>query len=221
MKYLELIHKFWEFNNQKIISSSGVTLYFFLLEKCHKIQNENIIISDIEINSLLGLTRPTIQKTKKILQDLGLIEFKTKNGLPTEYKIVIDYDNLQPKTEKVQSNIIVEKKQVSSKKKKSKNTPKSLAQITPQLVNNLTNNSDINIPTFPEFLEFSKTLPSYNNNLDAPIKEKYEVWKENNWRSNAGKPITNWQNLIAKTLPFLDTTNSIKSLNDIPKIERP
>jgi hypothetical protein len=62
---------------------------------------------------------------------------------------------------------------------------------------------NIEIPTFDEFLGYAKTLNNYHSKLDFSIKEKYDSFKNNDWKNSADRPIINWKSLLEKQLPFL------------------
>ena len=82
MYYLELIQRFWDFNKTAKISSTEISLYFYLLKMGYENDSYDFKISDIELGKELGLTRKTIKSTKGKLKNLGLIQFQSKNGLP-------------------------------------------------------------------------------------------------------------------------------------------
>lgn len=91
---------------------------------------------------------------------------------------------------------------------------------------NSNSNSNRNIPSFIEFLEYAKTLESYDTELDVLIQGKYSNWKDNGWMNNSGRPITNWKMSLKSTLPFLNSAmhaefQNQKKIHKVPKIKRP
>lgn len=76
-----------------------------------------------------------------------------------------------------------------------------------------------NIPTFDEVLNFFKTLPNYEPSLEEHLKTKYEYWVNNGWVSGYNRPITNWQQTVKNTIPYLRGDN--KNIFNIPNIKRP
>lgn len=75
------------------------------------------------------------------------------------------------------------------------------------------------IPTFDEVLNFFKTLPNYEPSLQEHLKTKYEYWVNNGWVSGYNRPITNWQQTVKNTIPYLRSDN--KNIFNIPNIKRP
>ena len=66
------------------------SLYFFLLEKCRQNDGKDFTISDNAICQKLSLTRPTINALKSKLRNVGLIQYQTRNGVPSIYRIITD-----------------------------------------------------------------------------------------------------------------------------------
>ena len=75
------------------------------------------------------------------------------------------------------------------------------------------------IPTFDEVLNFFKTLHNYEPSLEGHLKTKYEYWVNNGWVSGYNRPITNWQQTVKNTIPYLRSDN--KTIFNIPNIKRP
>ena len=82
---------------------------------------------------------------------------------------------------------------------------------------------DKNIPDFEEFMEYAKTLESYEVGLDSEIQSKYENWKNNGWRNGSDRLITNWKSSLKSALPFMKNTQNkdTLSIQSIPNIKRP
>lgn len=229
-------------------SSTITCTYFFLLESWDKNNREDFEISDYDISSKLKINRNTIINNRKILRDLGLINYQITKGFPTLYKIIPDYVIRKGK----EVILVAEKEKVIAKKTVSPALPpivqeeptKPVQQTqvqtvlstvpieAPKLPLTLLKSRQVtkelsNIPSLDEFMEYAKTLPIYEEGLDEHIKIKYEIWKENNWVNGNGKPIINWQQTLKNTIPYLKSNNQAKNifnvpkLNSIPKINRP
>jgi len=229
-------------------SSTITCTYFFLLESWDKNNREDFEISDYDISSKLKINRNTIINNRKILRDLGLINYQITKGFPTLYKIIPDYVIRKGK----EVIPVAEKEKVIAKKTVSPTLPpivqekpiKPVQQVqeqivlptapieSPKLPLTLLKSRQVtkelsNIPSLDEFMEYAKTLPIYEEGLDEHIKIKYEIWKENNWVNGNGKPIINWQQTLKNTIPYLKSNNQAKNifnvpkLNSIPKINRP
>lgn len=76
------------------------------------------------------------------------------------------------------------------------------------------------IPDISEFLKTGKEkcekagLPFAHYKFS--IQEKYNAWRDNNWRDGYNKPIKNWRNKLGNTLPYMKPTNKDKPIP--PKI---
>ncbi len=57
--------------------------------------------------------------------------------------------------------------------------------------------------------------------IDFLIKEKYNTWKNNDWKNKYGKPIRNWQTTLKTSLPYMLTSTNNSFIGNIPRIKRP
>ena len=253
MYCLELIQRFWDFNKKAKVSPTEVLLYFYLLKIGYENERYDFKISDVELGKELGLTRKTIKSTKEKLKNLGLIQFQSKNGLPSHYRLLLNYSiEIEPeKLIKNEENTIVEKKQnreileifesilsaqnsvevikeieidnelkpsSESSQKKKPELEQEQSQKQEQL--NLKNSK---IPSLYQFMEYAKSLESYEPKIELSIREKYEIWKNNDWKNTSNRPISNWKSTLKSTLPYLRNRSGENSLSlqDIPNIKRP
>ncbi len=209
MNYIELTLRFWDFNQKNAIGSTGISMYLYLLKVGHENNSCSFQISDVVVSKVLGLTRKTVKFTKEKLKDFGLIQFQTKSGIPCNYRLIEDYP-LQ----------ISEPKIIKKKKLK---TEEFIRKIENSTIPVPSVSSTQNIPSLEEFLEYVKTLETYEPYLDSEIQEKYEDWKKNGWKNSTNRPITNWKSSLKSSLPFMINqmeTHQI-SLESIPNIKRP
>ncbi|CAA7197505.1 helix-turn-helix domain-containing protein [Chryseobacterium potabilaquae] len=223
MDYLKLIHKFWEYNQEKPLGATTIALYLFLLEAWDKNECKDFKVSDSTLSEKLGLTRPTIRSTKEKLRNIGLIYYQTKNGIPTYYRLILDY-SIPYSIEK--SN--TEESERQNAYSKLKRTPrKSIDPVSSRsetfpILYPSENIRDKNIPSLGEFITYAKSLEMYEPDLDLKIQAKYNSWVSNGWRTGQNSPITTWKPLLKSTLPYMKNTslNEI-SLKYIPNIKRP
>ena len=245
MYYLELIQRFWDFNKKAKVSPTEISLYFYLLKIGYENERYDFKISDVELGKELGLTRKTIKSTKEKLKNLGLIQFQSKNGLPSHYRLLLNYSiEIEPeKLIKNEENTIVEKyqnrevleafesilsaqnsveaiKEVEVNKDVKPFSESSQKQKIELEQQNLKNSK---IPSLDEFIEYAKSLEGYEPELESSISEKYENWKNNGWKNTSNRPISNWKSTLKSTLPYLKNTSGENSLSlqDIPNIKRP
>lgn len=214
MYYLELIHRFWDFNHKNQIGSTGISMYLYLLKIGYDNNLYDCHISDVAVSKELGLTRKTVKSTKEKLKKFGLIEFQTKNGLPCYYRLLLHYP-LQIAEPEKREKVRIEKKSVSSDSEDIEIPSKQ--QPSAPVINQK------NIPTFNEFFEYAQTLETYESDLDSVIKNKYETWIMNGWQNNSNRPITNWKSSLKSIMPYMKNTDEDPqlSVSSIPNIRRP
>ena len=228
MNYTELTTKFWSINEKSPLGASAIALYFFLLEKCRQNDGKDFTISDNAISQKLSLTRPTINALKSKLRNVGLIQYQTRNGVPSIYRIITDISFLQQ--ESLQKETLNIKNKVSQESEPFKKMIESpiINNIQPKILEEKTihtsTRENINIPSLDEFMNFAKSLEIYDETMDFAIKSKYESWRDNGWVNGLGIPINKWQNNLKNTLPHLKTSKKKPSglqPNNIPTIKRP
>lgn len=245
MYYLELIQRFWTFNQKTHIGPTAIAMYLYLLKTANDNDAYDFQISDVVISNELGLTRKTAKYTKEKLRDLGLIRFEAKNGFPCNYRLILNYPLEIFETETATKpangkNEEFEPEAPFLKPEEStipppivlpiKILPENTDQETEiqsaigiQLSQPIPKGNDKNIPGLDEFMEYAKTLESYEAGIDSDIKSKYNSWMDNGWKNGSDRPITNWRSTLKSSLPFMKNTTEIDqfSIQKIPNIKRP
>lgn len=233
MYYLELIDRFWDFNQKARLGSSAISLYLYLLKLGKDNDSYKVVISDVALGNALGITRKTVKPTKDKLRELGLVEFESKSGFPCNYRILLNYLSDIPilekiekeKIEKVPSLEIVEKQKILKRNHSSDEVVRRISKSSDKV--SITHTSKISkskiIPELEEFTQFATTLEDYQPILDSVIKEKYFSWLENDWRNSSGRPISNWKSSLKSILPYLKNSkkDDAVSVNSIPNVKRP
>ena len=233
MYYLELIDRFWDFNQKARLGSSAISIYLHLLKLGKDNDSYKVVISDVALGNALGITRKTIRPTKEKLRELGLIEFESKSGFPCYYRILQNYSFDIPipekieteKINKVQSLEIVEKQETLKRNNSSDEVVPKISKSSDKV--SITHTSKISkskiIPELEEFIQFATTLEDYQPLFDAVIEEKYHSWLENDWRNSSGRPISNWKSSLKSILPYLKNSqiDDTVSVDSIPNIKRP
>ena len=231
MYYLELIQRFWNFNQKAQLNTTAIAMYLYLLKLGHDNNGYHIIVSDIAISRTLGLTRKTVKPTREKLQKLGLLQFESKNGLPCSYRLLLNYsfECINHEKQKVKSKnkcqnpIINTIENSQSDSLQIQNIPK-IDLVKNEILHNCNlKHLKSNQPSWEEFIEYAQTLENYTSQLDFNIAEKYKIWKNNGWKNTSQLPITNWKSTLKSTLPYLLTykENISSLLQDIPNIKRP
>ena len=233
MYYLELIDRFWDFNQKARLGSSAISIYLHLLKLGKDNDSYKVVISDVALGNALGITRKTIRPTKEKLRELGLIEFESKSGVPCSYRILLNYSFDIPiaekveteKTAKVPSLEIVEKQKTLKRDDSSDEVVPKISKSSDKVSIDDTSKIEksIVVPKFDEFIEFARTLEGYQPLLDSVIEEKYHSWIENEWRNSSGRPISNWKSSLKSILPYLKNSqiDIAISVDSIPSIKRP
>ena len=243
MYYLELIQRFWDFNKKAKVSPTEISLYFYLLKIGYENERYDFKISDVELGKELGLTRKTIKSTKEKLKNLGLIQFQSKNGFPSHYRLLLNYSI------EIEPDISIKKEESTIIKKDQKREILEIfesilsAQNSVEVVKEIEINSDIKassettekqkleweqvqkqkqeqqnlknnkIPSLDEFIEYAKSLEGYESELELSISEKYESWINNGWKNTSNRPISNWKSTLKSTLPYLINKSEKNSLS--------
>lgn len=220
MKYLDLLSKFWEYNERLPFGSSAAVVYTFLVHKWYQNKYEDFILSDIELSKELKLAINTIKTVKEKLHAHKLIQFEVKIGHPCSYKLETDFS--VPGIE----NILVPKKDAEKKKERNPDSTLKKKIAIPQLPVETEPTKFIpdiipDIPSFDEFLTHAKSLKNYSTSIDSKIEEKYNNWIENGWKNGYDRPITNWKSSLKSTMPYIIDSKDNKEQINIPIINRP
>ncbi|SDQ99720.1 hypothetical protein SAMN05421664_3040 [Chryseobacterium soldanellicola] len=231
MYYLELIERFWIFNEKAKPGSTAIAMYLYLLKTAKACDAYDFKVSDVVLGKELGLTRPTVKTAKEKLRDLGLIRFQTKNGVSGSYRLILSYPLEAIAPEKVKSSEIQMTPPFQELKDDlNLNVPNLGVKITSSNIDQKINaqsikpaNENSNIPVLEEFLAYARTLAAYQSELDELIKDKYHSWKDSGWKNNSDRLITNWKSSLKSTLPFLKNAahDDQLSIQTIPDIKRP
>lgn len=232
MYYLELIQRFWDFNKNTNPGATAIAMYLYLLKIGKDNQSYDFRISDVVLSKELGLTRKTIKFTKEKLQNLGLIQFQTKNGLAGSYRLILNYP-LHISVPKKIHKIKLPRESVFQEPEEGENPLQTNLPIhcLPEIGSTQNRNSslqpsnDINsdIPDLIEFMAYAQTLEAYESQLDLSIKEKYKIWAENGWRNTSNRPITSWKSSLRNIVPYMknDAIDTSILIQSIPNIKHP
>ncbi len=229
MYYLELIQRFWYFNQKAQLNTTAIAMYLYLLKLGHDENRYDVCISDVKMSEALRITRKTVKPTKEKLRNLGLLQFENNKGLPCSYRLLLNYsleftEKEQRRKHKVKNqnksqNPIIENTENSQPENLPINNISKIAKQkdeTPQFKAN-------HQPSWKEFMEYAQTLDSYETSIDPSIKEKYDSWTNNDWKNASNRSITNWKSSLKSALPYMKNKTDTKtiSLESIPNIKRP
>ncbi|AZA56334.1 helix-turn-helix domain-containing protein [Chryseobacterium shandongense] len=237
MYYLELIRKFWNFNQKAKLDTTVITVYLYLLNLANDRGSYTISISDRNFSRTLGLSRNSIMAARKKLQSLGIVDYnKDTVGIAT-YRLVLDYDleisiSETAQIESLLSDVVIPTDEepiassssstslasfVSDENQQRIDESELADNISPELAVKGTDQPSLDI-----FLEYAQTLEGYEPSLAYKITEKYSSWQKNDWKSVSGRPITDWKSSLKSLMPFMKNTSSQDfSLTSISRIKRP
>lgn len=235
MYYLELIQKFWNFNQETKLDTTVITVYFYLLNLANDCDSYTVGISDRNFSRTLGMSRNTIMAARKKLQSLGIVDYSKNTSSVATYRLLLDYDVNISKSETVQIDTPLPDFVMPTYEETIASSSTSLTSFVSdenqQKINGseLTDNSNPETPvkstgqpSLDTFLEYAQTLEDYEPSLDHKITEKYSSWEKNGWKSVSGRPITDWKSSLKSLMPFMkNTADKNLSLAAISRIKRP
>lgn len=111
MNYIELIKNFWLQHNAYSLTVTETALYFYLLETNNLCRwantfnrNNSKVLADLGIASL-----KTLSNARNRLKQVGLIDFKTKNGSPNVSYTLVKFTEVRAKvTAEVSAEVTAE-----------------------------------------------------------------------------------------------------------------
>lgn len=222
MLHAELYQKFFQYNRKQPLEPTLYVLYMALLEKWIENNLEPFEASTNDLLDKVNMSRATINRTKVLLKEKGLIEYGSEKGCTNKFTLIeIDEETeilkIEEKPQVPQMDVPkIEQPLEVTQEVAVPELPEEGSQKKAILLNDLSNN----IPMFSEVLDFAKTLKMYDDSLEIYLQSKYDSWVENGWKNGFDKPITNWKSSIRNVVPHL-----MKSKNNtniiIPTIQRP
>ena len=198
----DLFEKIFDLNSKNKIGANTIAVFTFILYKCEDLQKE-IVLSDYQMASELGLSRQTIITSKNKLKLLGILDYSRNRGFPNRF--ILKGNELQ-KTASKNAEI----KEISIEEPVQNSEP-----------NIDENHSFSKYPNLQQFMDFAKTLENYSEKLDDVLIEKFHQWEEADWKNGSGRPILDWQIVLKKNLTILELSLLSEEVHKIPNIKRP
>ncbi len=224
----QLINNFIAYNNEHSLGQTAIALYLLLVKEAEKQASFSFKLSNLELIKMLSINYRTLAKAKKLLSEHKFIDcYQSKKTAPCSYIIKHATENIAEATTIIEKDknsttqvlspkVLKEESNRPTKSKKIKQEQNKKIASSPQ------NDS---IPSYEEFLAFAKTIEIYDPsipNIDFQIKNKYETWKNNGWKSGYGTSLTKiWKQSLKNTLPFLISFKQPKNEVMPKKINRP
>ena len=184
----DLFEKIFDLNSKNKIGANTIAVFTFILYKCEDLQKE-IVLSDYQMASELGLSRQTIITSKNKLKLLGILDYSRNRGFPNRF--ILKGNELQ-KTASKNAEI----KEISIEEPVQNSEP-----------NIDENHSFSKYPNLKQFMDFAKTLENYSEKLDDALIEKFHQWEEADWKNGIGRPILDWQIVLKNNLKMLEQSS--------------
>lgn len=220
--YADFTSRIWEFNENKALGLSVISVYFYLLKIGAERGLTKFVVSDSQLSRDLKMTRKTVKVCKEKLRHYGIISYESRNGVPSDFRLNPDYPVIFTDTDyytkpdkpnlidEGKSSLIAIDLQVEnqSEKKTSQTTTDLLLVIDP--------------PPIEEFLEYAQSLDRLDDLTIQGVGLKYQDWKNNGWKNNFNRPITNWKSALKSMLPYLKNSRQKNhtGMHAIPVINR-
>lgn len=188
--------------------SNGASILLLFLSSNHG----EIQISEKELAEILVLSVRTVVRAKQELIREGIITFKRKGYGRAGVYTVINLQTVQQK-EKEASKL---KKKNSAQDRLPENSQINISKLAgihlddqPQAKPSIEpeySPDGILIPSWNEFIEFAESLEDYEEKMDSFLREKYDSWKTNGWRSQAtDRPLSKWQGTLKQIVKNFKT----------------
>jgi len=206
--YNKIIQEFWKINLERNLSKSSCVFYLYIFYQCQLLNQNEVSLSFSDAQKLIGISKNTLTKIRNELKDNGIITTTTSGKTSTIYKL----SNLS-KIESINFDNVAELNNTNNQESFSpSNSKKKFQEIGKNSKTQAKTISNINIPTFSEFLEYAKTLEGYNPTMDITLSGKYEQWVANDWKNAFGHPIKSWKGSLKSSWVHI-ITDYKKSIN--------
>ena len=197
MTYIDYIKNFWLQHNAYSLTVTETALYFYLLETNNLCRwantfnrNNSKVLADLGIASL-----KTLSAARNRLKQVGLIDFKTKNGSPNVSYTLVNFTEVREQVvtevrEQVREQVVTELNKTKKKTKTiggnnsgelfppeppPKKTPKAKVEFVP--------------PTIDEVKEFFRgQLPDWETQATL----FYHHFNGLGWRTSTGAKVERW-----------------------------
>ena len=88
--YTELTNRIWEFNENRSLGLSTLSVYFYLLKIGLERGYNKFSVSDSQMSRELKMTRKTVKVCKEKLRQFGIICYQSRNGVPSDFQLISD-----------------------------------------------------------------------------------------------------------------------------------
>lgn len=206
--FKKLSSKLWKYQRDTPLGVTTIAVYFYIIYQFKKQNKPEISLSDTSISKTIGINRNTVRVCREKLKSSGLLTFKITRNKPPLYSF---YEENFTAEIPVDKNI--------SKVNKLPNINSETPAIPDETM--AKTQAENEFPSLETFLEFAKSLESLDQEMELAVAERYNSLNANGWKNAFGKPITNWQQTLKNSLPYLRKDVNQLKLRNIPEITHP
>lgn len=208
LSYKKLSSKLWKYQRSSPLGATTIAVYFYIISQLKKENKPEISLSDTEISKTIGINRNTVRVCREKLKSSGLLTFKMTRNQPPVYSF---YEA------NVTAEILIDNSSSEVNKLCYINSETSVIpyETTAKI------QTENEFPSLETFLEFAKSLELLDEEMELAVAERYNSLNANSWKNAFGKPITNWQQTLKNSLPYLRKDVNQLKLRNIPEITHP
>lgn len=216
---LDLSERIWKFNESRALGLSTLSVYFFLLKISVERESLKFRISDTQISTQLKMTRKTVKVCKEKLRRFGIISYRSISGVPAEITLTSDYPLI---LDNQHFDDDLNKKRKAKKQNEEFLVQSKILKTPVSEIDDFSTKKIMDFPTLEEFIEYAKSIETYDDDLLLEIKNKHQTWTNNGWKNSFDRPITNWKSALKNSIPYLynSALKNKKSFEAIPIIKR-
>lgn len=216
---LDLSERIWKFNESRALGLSTLSVYFFLLKISVERESLKFRISDTQISRQLKMTRKTVKVCKEKLRRFGIISYRSISGVPAEITLTSDYPLI---LDNQHFDDDLNKKRKAKKQNEEFLVQSKILKTPVSEIDDFSTKKIMDFPTLEEFIEYAKSIETYDDDLLLEIKNKHQTWTNNGWKNSFDRPITNWKSALKNSIPYLynSALKNKKSFEAIPIIKR-
>lgn len=206
--YKKLSSKLWKHQRDTPLGATTIAVYFYIISQLKKQNKPEISLSDTDISKTIGINRNTVRVCREKLKSSGLLTFKIARNKPPIYSFYEENLTAESPIDNSSSEV---NKLCYINSETSVNPEETTAKIQ----------TENEFPSLETFLEFAKSLELLDEEMELAVAERYNSLNANGWKNAFGKPITNWQQTLKNSLPYLRKDVNQLKLRNVPEISHP
>lgn len=184
MTYIDLINNFWVLNEQGCFTPTETKVYFSLLNISNRFNwKQPFNQSNARLAVECGVTEPTLINARNVLQQRGLIKFKSEAGRRKNTEYYLKYfsnsdSNYDSNSDSISDSISHEKPLDNIRHILTKNKDKT--------------RKEKNKCKIPELQEVEKFFDDNGYSVEI-AKKAFQYYEDGNWHDSKGNPVIAWK----------------------------